>query len=166
MTNASDISACRAFAIALALIGIVGGCTPGMSKGKPFTIPHGKDIVVFGANSVDKASIANRSGEAVPGIEIEGASLIQDERDLQKSQQRLYVVFYDFLLGNMARGAYWSQLAARKTTLGSPSMDTHLTKILLVIVDGYKLVQTTEIRRVAHVRISVETNDFGRPFVP
>jgi hypothetical protein len=153
-------------AIVTTLISIACGCGGGVSKGKPFAIPNGKDIVVFGAEGVDKAFEKNRWGETVPGMEIEGASLIRDQRDLQERKHRIYIVFYDFLMGNMVRGSYWSQLSEKRIRMGLPSMDTHLTKVLIVQADDRKIVQTTEIRRIAHVRISVDTNDFGRPFVP
>lgn len=63
-------------------------------------------------------------------------------------------------------GAYWEQQAAKLPGLGLPVMDTHYNLVTLVDVDARHVVREARKLRVAHVQLSVDTNDFGKPFKP
>jgi len=145
---------------------LVEGCDPAVDTLKPLTFPTDKDSVVFGVSGVTKSSITNREGLEVEGLTLAGASLIRDEDDLMKSKHQRFVIFRDFLLGNMVRGSYWRQQSEKRKDFDLPVMDTRATKVILVTVDRDPIVTDRKVLRAAHVQLSVDTNDFVRPFSP
>ena len=142
------------------------GCGRGIEIGKPLAFPTKKDVAVFGINGVTQSSMTNRSGIPIPGLVLHQASLIRNATELPNSHHERYVIFHDFLLGNLVTGAYWEQQSAKRVGLGLAAMNTHATPVTVVKVDSNRVVLESKKFRAAHVRVSVDTNDFTRQFVP
>ncbi|PWU19342.1 MAG: hypothetical protein C5B50_06735 [Verrucomicrobia bacterium] len=149
-----------------ALAGLLAGCNPMDKVGKPLVFPKDTDSVLFGISSFADLSITNQYGYPVPGLILRDASLIENDRELADSTRGQFAIIRDFLLGNGVRGDYWQQQSEKRVGLGLPWMDTHSTEVLLVDVDSNRVVKTCKSIRVAHVTISVDTNDFSRTFKP
>ncbi|PWU10506.1 MAG: hypothetical protein C5B50_25445 [Verrucomicrobia bacterium] len=155
----------RALMVGIAAL-FLFGCKSSVETGKPLGFPPEKDAKLFAAASVVLSTMTNQYGRPIDGIILQDASLVRDVDDLKRSNSATYVIFWDFLLGNMVDGAYWQQQADKRPGLGIPVMDTHSTKATIVSVNTNRVVTGVKSVRVAHVRISVDTNDFSRVYPP
>lgn len=155
------------FRIAIAaLLGVLVGCSPVYEAGKQFNFPKQKDATLFAVGNVIETTITNRSGNAIGGLVLQDASLIQNADELAASKRQHFVLFRDFLLGNMLSGAYWQQQSEKQKGLGLPVIDTRSSEAIIVTVDSNRIVTQRKSVRVAHTRIGVDTNDFTRSFTP
>ncbi len=142
------------------------GCKPGVPVGKLLTFPDDKNAELFAASSVSECARTNRYGEEINGLIIRDASWIQNGGEIRSSKKTQYVLFHDFNMGQGAKGAYWQQRASKQAGLGIPVYDTRLTSVTLILVDSNGIVQQAKDVRVAHLQLSVDTNDFSRVLVP
>jgi hypothetical protein len=148
------------------LLCLAAGCKQKVEIGKPFDFPKESDVILFGVASVTNSTMKNRDEKAVPGLLLLEASLLQSAAEVANSKHRRFVVFQDFFLGNSVRGRYWQQQSEKRPGLGLPVMDTQATAVLLVETDLDRNVTKSESIRAAHIQISVDSNDFSRPFAP
>jgi len=148
------------------LVCSIVGCSPTVEKGKPFSFPREKDSVLFGVNSVTESSMTNRYGKPVDGLVLHEASLIRNAAELANSTHQHFVIFENFLLGNGVRGRYWQQQSEKRRDLGLPVMDIRASAVTIVTVSFNRVVVESKSSQAAHVQISVDTNDFARPFTP
>ena len=102
----------------------------------------------------------------MPGMQIHGASLLQTKNESTASNDRKFVVFYDFLLGKGAASRYWKQQADRTSEVGTEFLVTARTSVAIVSTTTNGIVLNVDRIRIAHVALSVSTNDFDRPFTP
>jgi hypothetical protein len=152
--------------IFLGLLCLMGGCRDGVREGKRFAFPSDADQVVFGVSTVTPAAMTNRHGIPIQGLILTGASLITSPADLKNSKHQRYVVFRDFLLGNLSRGRYWQQQSEKQVAVGLPVMDTRSTRVVLIELGSDRLIKQVRTIKAAHIQLSVDTNDFGRSFTP
>lgn len=151
---------------AVALLGVLLGCSPVSETGKPLNFPKEKDATLFGVGSVTESTMTNQSGKPMDGVVLQDASLIRNAKELAASKHQHYVLFRGFLLGNALTGRYWQQQSEKQNGLGLPVMDTRSSVVTIVTVDANGIVTHSKSVHVAHARISVDTNDFARPFTP
>jgi len=140
------------------------GCHRPPEPPKQLTVPADTNMTMFAVSGVAQTTLTNRNGKAVPGLLLRDASLVRNASDLALSHRTEFVIFQDFLLGNLARGRYWEQQAEKRSGPGLPAIDTRLTRIILVSADSNQTITASQQVQAAHVRIAVDTNDFGRQF--
>jgi hypothetical protein len=152
--------------ICLGLLSLSGCGGPKISAGAPLTYADVGSNVTFAASSVSQTNIYNQNGVPISGLVIRDASLIRSAADLSSSTRHVFVIFADFLLGNLASGSYWRSQADKRRSLDIPVFNTVKTRVLIVTVDASK--QVTQVTRVAaaHAQLGVDTNDFARVFTP
>jgi hypothetical protein len=151
----------RSCFVAVLFVGLTG-CGSGIHAGKALSFPKEKDAKVFSVGTVAETTMTNREGIAINGLIINEASLILSPAELTKSKSNHYVIFWDLLLGGMVESRYWEQTLEMHRGLGSRAMHTHYTTITSITTDSNQVVLDVKKYQVAHVRISVNTNDFGR----
>jgi len=150
----------------LIALNFAGGCSRVAQTGKSLEFPKEKDTAVFGVSGVTSSIMTNQFGIPIPGLILHQASLIRNAAELTNSQHPHYVVFQDFLLGNLTRGRYWQQQSRREVGMGMPVMDTRSTVVTVVAVDSNRVVTDSKTFRAAHIQLNVDTNDFSRVFTP
>jgi hypothetical protein len=153
-------------AVCIALLSASACGRPKISVGSPLVYSDLGDKVALAASGVCQTNIDNQNGVPIPGIVVRDASLIRNGADLSNATRHVFVIFDDFLLGNMARGSYWRSQAARRLGLDIPVVNTSETRVYVVTTDTANRIERVEHLAAAHAQLSVDTNDFGRAFVP
>jgi hypothetical protein len=150
----------------IALLCATGCGGPKISVGSTLTYADITNYQTFAVSSTSHTNIDNQNGVPVPGLVIREASLMRNAADLSGSARHQFVIFEDFFFGNLACGSYWRSQDEKRQGLDIPVYNTSKTRVLIVTVDASKRVQQVEWASAAHVQLSVDTNDFGRVFVP
>ena len=152
--------------VVVTLLGVLLGCSPVLETRTPLNFPKEKDVTLFGVGSVTKLTMTNQSGKPIDGVVLQDASLIRDAKELAASKHQHYVLFRGFLLGNLLTGRYWEQQSEKQKGLGLPVMDNRLSVVTIVTINSNGIITNSQSIHVAHAQISVDTNDFTRPFTP
>ncbi len=122
------------------------------------------NCTLFAYSAASEFFITNDAGRRLPGVTITRISLVLTADELRERTNSAFGITCDPVLSGIIRGEYWRLQQAKSTNLSLPNYLSYWGKYSLLSVEANKRITATHPRRAAVFRISVDTNDFGKPF--